>query len=310
MITEQCKNKVYFSNLLHFDYPRLYKDICDILDANNVVHSTLPLTKDYWCRDYMPVQCARNRFVQFIYNPDYLIGSDEYITDADKVFERIKNEDDVIRHSLLKIDGGNVVVCEIDNERSMVVLTDKVMMENPRLSKSEIETQIKKIFDFGEYTSMNKSLIILWLPWDTKDVCGHTDGILRFVGINDQGKPVVLTNLSVYDKDIANGMRSVLKEYFEVKELELSEYNDLSWAYINSLQTRDIIIVPGIGNYKLDNEAMSQIKSLYPQYENRIYQVQMKRFIRKWGGALNCCTWTVNDEISVGNPYGDEPIMP
>ena len=36
------------------------------------------------------------------------------------------------------------------------------------------------------------------------------------------------------------------------KNMHLSEYNDLSWAYINALQTRDVIIVPGIGNTKLD----------------------------------------------------------
>ena len=46
-------------------------------------------------------------------------------------------------------------------------------------------------------------------------------------------------------------------EHFYVIELNLSEYNELSWEYINALQTRDVIIVPGIGNTKLDNEAMS-----------------------------------------------------
>lgn len=54
MITEQYKDKVYFSKLLCTDCPNIYKDICEILDANNVAHETLSLTKDYWCRDYMP----------------------------------------------------------------------------------------------------------------------------------------------------------------------------------------------------------------------------------------------------------------
>lgn len=66
-------------------------------------------------------------------------------------------------------------------------------------------------------------------------VCGHTDGILRFVGAQKDGKPVVLTNLSVYDDGIATQMRNILMEHFYVIELNLSEYNELSWAYINAL---------------------------------------------------------------------------
>ena len=87
-------------------------------------------------------------------------------------------------------------------------------------------------------------------------------------------------------------------EHFYVIELNLSEYNELSWAYINALQTRDVIIVPGIGNTKLDNEAMSHFIALYPDYKGRIYQVQMKVFIEKWGGALNCCSWTISEDMS------------
>ena len=88
-------------------------------------------------------------------------------------------------------------------------------------------------------------------------------------------------------------------EYFYVIELKLSEYHELSWAYINALQTRDVIIVPGIGNTKLDNEAMNHFIALYPHYRGRIYQVQMKEIIEKWGGALNCCTWTISEEMSI-----------
>lgn len=82
----------------------------------------------------------------------------------------------------------------------------------------------------------------------------------------------MLTNLSVYDDGIATQMRNILMEHFYVIELNLSEYNELSWAYINALQTRDVIIVPGIGNTKLDNEAMGQFIALYPDYRGRIFK--------------------------------------
>ena len=227
MITEQYKDKVFFSQLLRTDYPNIYKDVCEILDANNVAHEMLPLTKDYWCRDYMPVQYASNRFSQFVYNPDYLKGKEKYITDVDKVMKKIDRTNLIVNHSSLVIDGGNIVVGEIERPntyttKSFIVMTDKVMKENKGLSKKEIESKIRDSFKPKE--------------------CNST--------------------------------------------------------IINALQTRDVIIVPGIGNTKLDNEAMSHFIALYPNYRGRIYQVQMKEFIEKWGGALNCCSWTISEDMS------------
>lgn len=303
MITEQYKDKVFFSQLLRTDYPNIYKDVCEILDANSVAHETLSLTKDYWCRDYMPVQYASERFSQFVYNPDYLKGKEKYITDVDKVMKKMVGNNFIVNHSSLVIDGGNIVVGEIVHPntyttKSFIVMTDKVMIENEGLSQNEIECQIRDSFKPKECNSTIDDITIVWLPWDKKDVCGHTDGILRFVGAQKDGKPVVLTNLSVYDDGIATLMLNILVEHFYVIELKLSEYHKLSWAYINALQTRDVIIVPGIGNTKLDNEAMSQFIALYPDYRGRIYQVQMKELIEKWGGALNCCTWTISEDMS------------
>ena len=43
---------------------------------------------------------------------------------------------------------------------------------------------------------------------------------------------------------------------------------------------------------------MGQFIALYPDYRGRIFQVQMKEFIEKWGGALNCCSWTISEDMS------------
>ena len=146
MPTEQYKYKLYFSKLLSADYPRIYKEVCDILDANNVAHDTLPFTRDYWCRDYMPIQRACSRYVQFTYNPDYLQEKKKYITNTDDVIAKMNfpNIGNNIVHSNLIIDGGNLVVCELDSLHAMLVMTDKVMEENHKLSKEEIEQEIKK----------------------------------------------------------------------------------------------------------------------------------------------------------------------
>ena len=139
------------------------------------------------------------------------------------------------------------------------------------------------------------NLIIVWLPWDKEDTFGHTDGIVRYVGYNTLGRPKVLVNLELYDEEIAEQMYDALSEHFDVIELELSEYDDLSWAYINCLQTQDFIIIPGIGNTITDAEALKQYKELFPEYKGHIYQVQMREFIEEHGGALNCLTWTIKE---------------
>ena len=55
---------------------------------------------------------------------------------------------------------------------------------------------------------------------------------------------------------------------------------------------------------------LGQFIALYPDYRGRIFQVQMKEFIEKWGGALNCCSWTISEDMSklhhnIENNYRD-----
>lgn len=153
-------------------------------------------------------------------------------------------------------------------------------------------------------------LTIVWLPWDKEDTFGHTDGIVRYVGMNESGKPQVLVNLELYDDNIATKMYSALAEHFEVIELKLSKYNELSWAYINSLQTCDFIIIPGLGDAITDAEAMAQYKLIFTQYGENIYQVQMSEFIKENGGALNCLTWTIYENyLKVLTKCARIPIM-
>lgn len=52
-----------------------------------------------------------------------------------------------------------------------------------------------------------------------------------------------------------------------------------------------MIIVPGLG-IPTDKEALQHIKELFPDYQDRIYQVQMPSIVKRGGGALNCLSWT------------------
>lgn len=292
IIPEKDKTNVIFSSLFISHYPELYKQLSDIMWNYHKGYGAVCHTKDYWVRDFMPVQVDEDVFVKFIFYPDYLQDKKKYITDVDKVFKHcpFAQEYKIVNLPII-LDGGNLVFCiryDCLDETAFVVMTEKVLAENPRLCKKQIEKLFKDAF-------LEPNLIIVWLPWDMEDTFGHTDGIVRYVGYNTLGRPKVLVNLELYDEEIAEQMYDALSEHFDVIELELSEYDDLSWAYINCLQTQDFIIIPGIGNTITDAEALKQYKELFPEYKGHIYQVQMREFIKEHGGALNCLTWTIRE---------------
>mgnify|MGYP004548848877 CR=1 FL=1 len=283
MITEQHKDIVYFSNLFIRHYPEIYEELSDILSRHHVAHGALMHTKDYWCRDYMPIQWDNKTYIQFRYDPDYLSDKPQYKTNIDPVLKAMGKRMNITQSSLI-VDGGNVVVCETEEPymkdwKPIIVMTEKVFQENSLMERKEVLTILKENFYGAE---------IIFLPWDKSDVCGHTDGIIHNVG---NGK--ILVNLNVYPLRIAREMRRILSEVFVVIDLKLSECHYNSWAYINMLQTRDVIIVPGLG-LPTDREAFEQIKELHPSYEGRIYQVNVAPIVKKWGGALNCLSWTIS----------------
>ncbi len=309
IITETEKTQVIFSSLLVRHYPELYNQLSKIMWDYHRGYGTVSNTKDYWVRDFMPVQLNQNVFAKFIFNPDYLQDKKKYITDVDKVINNCPFVKDFIFVNIpLVMDGGNMVFCK-GRKGSLftyfVVITEKVLFENPDYNKDSIEAILRDAF-------VESDLTVVWFPWDRKDTFGHTDGIVRYIDTNEEGKPKVLVNLELYEDEIANQMYDALAEHFEVIELRLSEYDDLSWAYINCLQTADFIIIPGIGNDVTDAETIKQYRELCPEYEEHIYMVQMRDFIAEQGGALNCLTWTFYEntyEAIVSEKYSDKNIM-
>lgn len=275
---------IFVSDTLLKDYPSIYNELTKILTRHNISHGILDHTADYWCRDYMPVQVYDNEWIQFRYHPDYLKGQRHYETPTEvslRLAERLTGAH--IRQSSLIADGGNFTFAthrEGDKTTPVVIMTDKIFLENPELTRDAITAQLQTLLPRHKF---------LFLPWDNndeKDPYGHTDGIVHPIGENR-----LLVNLHIYPKSIARKMREILESYFELVDLELSYYPINSWAYINMIQTRDVIIVPGLG-LKSDMEAFQQICRLFPQYEGHIYQIPMGQITPKYGGALNCLSWS------------------
>ena len=85
MITDGETDCVYLSDLLPQRHPWVADDLTRLLTGNGVEVRTIAGTKDFWCRDYMPIQVEVNQFVQFYYQPDYLRGRFRHLITNSKV---------------------------------------------------------------------------------------------------------------------------------------------------------------------------------------------------------------------------------
>lgn len=279
MVNEECNNMVYFSGLLPERCPKTFKGLKDILSRYGVKSGFIEGTKDIWCRDYMPIQIMGNRFTLFRYEPDYLLDTEEHkasITDntlASRYIGTSYLHD--CRH--FKLDGGNII-----SGYGKVIMTSKMFEENPHYAPLELLEQLTRTFGAE----------IVILPWDSNEIYGHADGIVRIIDEDT----VLMTNYAQFDSDMAARFRRILKAHFKnVYELgfKASKPHKYSWAYINWLQTDKVLILPKFGIPE-DQEAYEQISKLMPQYKGCIEMVDATDLIRYEGG-LNCASWTFYD---------------
>ena len=59
---------------------KCWSELSAALARQQVDYALLPNTKDIWMRDFMPIQCTTDHFVAYRYEPDYLRGQSQYIT--------------------------------------------------------------------------------------------------------------------------------------------------------------------------------------------------------------------------------------
>lgn len=279
MISENYSNLVYFSSLLPERCPKTFGGLKEVLDRYGVEYRLLDGTNDIWCRDYMPIQVMPHGFELFRYNPDYLQDTDGHrasITDNLEV-SRHTAATHISDQRGIVLDGGNVV-----HDGSKVIMTTKVFEENPWW----------KVRDLARHLEYAFGADIIFLPWDSSEIYGHTDGILRIIGPDT----VLLTNYAQFDSKMAARFKRCLKPHFKrVKELryKVKQLSKDSWAYINWLQTDKVLILPKF-NIPEDKLALNQIERLMPDYKGRIEMVDATDLI-KYEGCLNCASWTIFD---------------
>ena len=276
MITTPQTTTAYFSNLLPKRCPTLYQSLDTILRERQVEYHLLPYTRDIWCRDYMPIQTDEKRFVFYKYNPDYLQKPHlkRMITDVTQIGEvECLRQVEAVTLDLV-VDGGNVVKCG-----DKIVMTEKVFFENRDKSRDEVRRLLEEAF----------LCEIVFLPWDTVETYGHSDGIIHYAG----GNRVLMTNYADSDADMARKFTRILDKHFEVIHLEynVKRKHRRSWAYINYLQIGNLVLVPQLGIPE-DEQALQQIANALPQCE--VIGIEALEAVRK-GGALNCISWSVRE---------------
>lgn len=117
----------------------------------------------------MPVKAREDKFIEYVYDPDYLKGEYGHLrSDASVVCRSAGIE--IIRIDIV-LGGGNVI-----RYGNKVIMTEKIIRKNPHYTQEALVLKLSELFE---------SEIII-IPWDRgyEDTYGHADGQVRFIDEN------------------------------------------------------------------------------------------------------------------------------
>lgn len=275
MIAEWNTDTLFVSDLLVERQPALFASLTSAFNGSPV--RVIAGTADIWCRDYMPIQLATNRFCQFVYAPDYLRGHEHLVTTPEHC--RLSFMQDY-RQEPIVLDGGNVVA-----SRTKVILTDKVFKENPTAERTRLRRRLEELFGAE----------CIFIPKEPYDPVGHSDGVVRFVS----ERRVLINDYSGADPAYGLRLRRLLeKNGLEVETLPMFQETtrprpgDLPSAvglYVNFLRVGDVVVLPGYDRPE-DAEAFEKVRQAVPGAT--VHQVPCRSLAER-GGVLNCVSWTI-----------------
>lgn len=273
MICDYQTNKVYLAEGIK-GYPKVAEGLLRALCNEGVDTDYLPHSKSkryVWARDYMPIQLQEDRFLKYIYNPDYLKGAPDYIPPYLTMSRNLKLN---AKNAMVVLDGGNVVKFD-----DCVIMTDKVLKENGENDSISFRWKLEQLFECR----------VVFIPWDRYEMFGHADGMVRAIG----NRYVLLNNYIDFDRDLRKRLRECLMQSgFHVEELhyDMPRPSKYSWAYLNFLQTQERIFVPGLGLDE-DGKAVEQLQQYYPHH--KVVLIPGCEELVRDGGALNCASWNI-----------------
>jgi agmatine deiminase len=277
MIADHETNVVFVADTLERRFPAVYGGLKTILSEHGILFRTIPGTRDVWCRDYMPVQVAEDRFVQFRYAPDYLTGKYRHLRadgliGAGLPFMRNCELSEIV------LDGGNLVKWS-----NKVILTDKILKENVNWKVNSLLAELERLLDVRQ---------VILIPGEPGDKTGHADGVVRFV--ND-GK-VIVNDYGRVDRSYRKKLlRSLEKSGLEVTEVPYRPAPELLDGipsavgnYINFLQVGSAIVAP---KYVIPEDVLAHEKLIMAFQRSKLIGLECRE-LATYGGVLNCSTWT------------------
>ena len=277
---------VYMSELLMTKFPETCKRLIAILEKHHVNYSWIKGTKDIWCRDYMPVQTESGKFIQFTYEPSYLMGKKEWEESRSDVKLVCKMNGIDATESDINLDGGNVLICG-----KRAIISDRLYSENPQKTKEELVEKLSELLDC-------EIIIIPALKSQDEDLTGHADGMVRFVDRNTILGNERLPNEYKYMRE---GLQKAIDTY-NLTYIDVPFFEDKDpdhplsaiGIYVNYLEVNNLIVVPVFNHEKEKNKkAVDIIQKAFPK---KIVETINYDDVAKEGGLLNCTTWVVTNK--------------
>ncbi len=270
-------------------------------DLNNILGdklNTIPLNKNEWCRDYMPVKASDGGLVLFKYMPSYLVGRSSYektIPNQISICNRLKLKYEA---SQIIMDGGAI---EIIGGKGIV--SDRVIADNSTAWERNAPIVLDEI---KRKLKLEKLIIVPSDPWD---FTGHMDGLVRFIddknvlindlkGLDQKMKDEASTyEQELYDRWKNNFELSLHLAGFKIHKLTCEAHHNSNeksakGIYLNFLKLDDMIIMPEYEGDKFqsaNSKAKEEICLHYPK--KQIISVKADKLSDE-GGIINCVTWT------------------
>lgn len=187
-------------------------------------------------------------------------------------------------------------------------MTEKVFVENPQYSRTDLIDRLEKMLETE----------VIFIPWDRAEIYGHADGVVREIA---PGK-LLMTNYHRFSRRLADLFLKVLSHRFDIEILDykVEKPHPDNWCYINFLQLGNKIFIPQLTAYheapkaldttksiiidgiaqtvigkviEEDTQALEQFRCLMP--DKKIIPVSCPQIVKR-GGALNCISWNIKKE--------------
>lgn len=232
---------------------------------------------DIWIRDIAPV--ATTRLVKFVYSPEYL--SEKISSSLDNSLnDWLFDHQFEVYYSPLVLDGGNLIW----NKKDTVILTTRILEDNPDLGREEIMEQLK--------TDLNVNIVI-FIPPEPGDVLAHADGMVKFIDDTTLFISDFLGDAAFRQQIEAIILDQMPDAQFVIMPsayTEQGQYDDdiasAKGLYINIMETESAWYVPQF-QLQQDEEMLEFVKSYT---DKQVIPLEIES-LSTMGGAINCLTW-------------------